>query len=80
MAHVQESQELRRGLPSLADRPEERRGRVERHRCSIVWSLSAFRSQVGRIFALWEISNPKNPTEFFFDRSHLVLGGENSRI
>ena len=73
MAHVQESQELRRGLPSLADRP----GRVERHRCSVCWLFSAFRSQ-GEL----EISNlPKKiRIQFFFDRSHLELGGENSRI
>ena len=73
MAHVQESQELRRGLPSLADRPEERRGRVERHRCSVCWLFSAFRSQ-GEL----EISNLPKKSESNFSLTEAIwsLGGK----
>ena len=61
VAHVQESQELRRGLPSLADRPEERRGRVERHRCSSVLVVLRV-SLAGR--GNFQ-STPKNPNPIF---------------
>ena len=41
--------------------------------------LSAFRSGEFSRFGNFQFT-PKNPTQFFFDRSHLELGGENSRI